>query len=107
MAGFRRKKGGKAGFENPYCGPSYSSPHTCEHFVNASKPEQETKRVKRQLVFSFLAVKPINWAGFQGKPSVKWREWVEYLETSLITFKEKEISFQFSQIDCVIKISNT
>ena len=22
MAGFRRKKGGKAGFENPYCGPS-------------------------------------------------------------------------------------
>ena len=23
MAGFRRKKGGKAGFENPYCGPSF------------------------------------------------------------------------------------
>ena len=22
MAGLRRKKGGKAGFENPYCGPS-------------------------------------------------------------------------------------
>ena len=22
MAGFRRKKGGKAGFENPYCTPS-------------------------------------------------------------------------------------
>ena len=22
MAGFKRKKGGKAGFENPYCGPS-------------------------------------------------------------------------------------
>ena len=22
MAGWRRKKGGKAGFENPYCGPS-------------------------------------------------------------------------------------
>ena len=23
MARLRRKKGGKAGFENPYCGPSY------------------------------------------------------------------------------------
>ena len=23
MAGLRRKKGGKAGFENPYCGPSW------------------------------------------------------------------------------------
>ena len=23
MEGFRRKKGGKAGFENPYCGPSF------------------------------------------------------------------------------------
>ena len=23
MAGLRRKKGGKAGFENPYCGPSF------------------------------------------------------------------------------------
>ena len=23
MAGLRRKKDGKAGFENPYCGPSY------------------------------------------------------------------------------------
>ena len=22
MAGLRRKKGGKSGFENPYCGPS-------------------------------------------------------------------------------------
>ena len=22
MAGWRRKRGGKAGFENPYCGPS-------------------------------------------------------------------------------------
>ena len=25
MAGLRRKKGGKAGFENPYCGPSIIS----------------------------------------------------------------------------------
>ena len=23
MAGLRRKNGGKAGFENPYCGPSF------------------------------------------------------------------------------------
>ena len=76
----------------------YSSLHNSEHFVNTSKPEQETERVKRQLVFSFLAVKPINWAGFQGKPSVKWREWVEYLEISLITFKEKENSFSLVKL---------
>ena len=32
---------------------------------------------------------------------------MEDLEISLITFKEKEISFQFSKIDCVIKISSS
>ena len=32
---------------------------------------------------------------------------MEGLEISLITFKEKEISFQFSKIDCVIKISSS
>ena len=31
---------------------------------------------------------------------------MEDLEISLITFKEKEVSFQFSKIDCVIKISS-
>ena len=30
---------------------------------------------------------------------------VQDLKISLITFKEKEISFHFSKIDCVIKIS--
>ena len=30
---------------------------------------------------------------------------VQYLKISLITFKEKETSFHFSKIDCVIKIS--
>ena len=32
---------------------------------------------------------------------------MEDLEISLITFKEKEISFQCSKIDCVIKISSS
>ena len=32
---------------------------------------------------------------------------MEDVEISLITFKEKEISFQFSKIDCVIKISSS
>ena len=30
---------------------------------------------------------------------------VQDLKISLVTFKEKEISFHFSKIDCVIKIS--
>jgi len=30
---------------------------------------------------------------------------VQDLKISLITFKEKEISFHFSKIDCVVKIS--
>ena len=32
---------------------------------------------------------------------------MEDLTISLITFKEKEISFHFSKIDCVIKISSS
>ena len=32
---------------------------------------------------------------------------MEDLKVGLITFKEKEISFHFSKIDCVIKISSS
>lgn len=32
---------------------------------------------------------------------------MEDLKIGLITFKEKEISFHFSKIDCVIKISSS
>ena len=55
------------------------------------------EETKRQLVFSFLALKPNNWAGFQRKPfnsEVDRMGQVE-LKISLITLKErkKEISF--------------
>ena len=58
------------------------------------------KETKRQ---SFLAVKTNSWAGFQGKPSVKWREW------SNGRLKDKSYNFQGERnfiIDRVIKISS-
>ena len=65
--------------------------------------------MKRQLVFSFLAVKPIKlgWIPRETISEVERMGRMEDLEISLITFKEREISFQFSKIDCVIKISSS
>ena len=79
--------------------------HKCEHFVIrellSSRKGTNCKRLKwtypeetkRQLVFSFLAVKPNNWAGVERMGKIM------ELKISLITFKEKEISFHFSKID--------
>ena len=41
MAGLRRKKGGKAGFENPYCGPSLIFPkfQFSYYFTSLSKDD--------------------------------------------------------------------
>ena len=65
------------------------------------------EETKRQLVFSFLAVKPNCWAGFQKEiiSEVERMGQVQDLKISLITFKEKETSFHFSKVDRVIKIS--
>jgi len=53
-------------------------------------------------MFSFLAVKPNSWAGLKEIISeVERMGHVQDLTTSLIAFKEKEISFHFSKIACV------
>ena len=57
---------------------------------------EETKR------HSFLAVKTNSWAGFQGKLSVKWREWSNGRLTDTSYNFQGERNFI---IDRVIKIS--
>ena len=63
MAGLRRKKGGKAGFENPYCGHStdgqiYYS-HTTLSIVISSfpgaGPQCESSEKKEQLILKMLS----------------------------------------------------
>ena len=44
-------------------------------------------------------------SGSETKSEVERMGQMEDLTISLITFKEKDISFHFSKIDCVIKIS--
>ena len=46
------------------------------HLQEVTMDYQE--ETKMQLAFSFLIVTTNNWAGFQGKPSVKFRGWVEW-----------------------------
>ena len=49
--------------------------------------------------------KQLGWIPKETISEVERMGQVEDLKISLITFKEKEISFHFSKIDCVIKIS--
>ena len=57
-------------------------------------------------MFLFLVEITNNWAGFQGKQSVKCKmRQMEDLKISLINFKVREISLHFSKIDCVKQIS--
>ena len=66
---------------------------------------------ERQLVFLFLAyggseTKQLGWIPRKTISEVERMGQMEDLKIGLITFKEKEISFHFSKIDCVINISS-
>ena len=51
--------------------------------------------------------KQLGWIPKETISQVERMGQMEDLTISLITFKEKEISFHFSKIDCVIKISTS
>ena len=51
--------------------------------------------------------KQLGWISRETISEVERMGQMEDLKISLMTFKEKEISFHFSKIDCVIKISSS
>ena len=51
--------------------------------------------------------KQLGWISRETISEVERMGQMEGLKISLMTFKEKEISFHFSKIDCVIKISSS
>lgn len=77
----------------------YSSLHNCEHFVIRELLSYPGE-TKRQLVFSFFGseTKQLGWILEETISEVKRMGQME-LKISLITFKEKEISFHFSKTD--------
>ena len=74
----------------------YSSLHNCEHFVKCKQGNEQSEKAIGVFVSGSETISEVERMGR-----------MEDLEISLITFKEKEISFQFSKIDCVIKISSS
>ena len=51
--------------------------------------------------------KQLGWISRETISEVERMGQMEDLKISLMSFKEKEISFHFSKIDCVIKISSS
>ena len=56
---------------------------------------------------SVSETKQLGWFSRETISEVERMGQMEDLKISLMTFKEKEISFHFSKIDCVIKISSS
>ena len=67
----------------------YSSLHNCEHFVKCKQGNEKSEKAIGVFVSGSETISEVERMGR-----------MEDLEISLITFKEKEISFQFSKIDC-------
>ena len=87
----------------------YSSLHNCEHFVKCKQAWTGNEKSEKAIGF-FVSGSETNQLGWIPRETISEVERMgrmEDLEISLITFKEKEISFQFSKIDCVIKISSS
>ena len=64
------------------------------------------EETKRQSFFPGSENKQLGWIPRETISEVERMGQMGDLKISLITFKEKEISFHFSKIDCVIKISS-
>ena len=85
----------------------YSFLHNyCKHFVKYCKMNVPRKRKAICVFISGSDNKQLGWIPRETISEVQRMDRMEDLKISLITFKEKEISVDFSKIDCVIEISS-